>query len=56
MRVMCAWCLREGAPGLVEERAPLGDEQPTYGICASHRLELLVGRYLRTLALRSGPR
>jgi hypothetical protein len=49
MRVMCAWCLREGAPGLVEERA-------TYGICPSHRLELLIGRYLRVLAMGSGRR
>ena len=49
MRVMCAWCLQEGAPGLVEERPPLGDERPTYGICSSHRLEVLIGRYLRML-------
>lgn len=56
MRVICAWCLREGAQGLVEERAPLGDERETYGICPSHRLELLIGRYLRALAFGSGPR
>jgi hypothetical protein len=36
---------------VVEERAPLDDAQATYGICASHRLELLIERYLRTLEL-----
>jgi hypothetical protein len=51
MRVMCAWCLQEGAPGLVEERPPLGDERATYGICSSHRLEVLIDRYLRTIEL-----
>jgi hypothetical protein len=55
MRVLCAWCLKEGGPALVEERAPLGDERETYGICPSHRLELLIGRYLRTLASGSRP-
>jgi hypothetical protein len=56
MRVMCAWCLDEGAPGLVEERAPFGDERATYGICVAHRLELWIGRYLRTFALWTGSR
>jgi hypothetical protein len=53
MRVLCSWCLGEGGPALVEERPPLGDDRITYGICASHRLELLIGRYLRTLAAES---
>jgi hypothetical protein len=49
MRMLCAWCLREGGVVPVEERPPLGDEQTTYGICVSHRLEVLICRYLRTL-------
>jgi hypothetical protein len=53
MPVLCAWCLEEGGPALVEERAPLHDERATYGICASHRLELLIGRYLRTLMVET---
>jgi hypothetical protein len=53
MRVLCAWCIREGEPALVEERAPLADQRPTYGICVTHRLELMLGRYLRTLAFWS---
>lgn len=56
MRGMYAWCLGEGAPGLVNERSPLGAERATYGICPSHRLQVLIGHSLRTFALWSGPR
>jgi hypothetical protein len=48
MRVVCAWCQQDGEPLLLPEgQPPLDHEQATYGICASHRLELLVQRYLR---------
>lgn len=49
MRMVCAWCREEGEPLLPEGQPPLDNEQATYGICASHRLELAVQRYLRTL-------
>jgi hypothetical protein len=45
MHVLCAWCQEEGGPASMEERA--------YGICSSHRLALLLGRYLRTLTMES---
>ena len=52
MRIACSWCLGQGDPALVQVGAPLGDERATYGICASHRLEVLTGRSLRMLERR----
>lgn len=43
MRVLCAWCLKEGKPeaeALIGEREPLGDGQETHGICPHHRQEV----------------
>jgi len=52
MRVACSWCMGQEDPAPLEARAPLGDERVTYGICASHRREGLIGRYVRMLARR----
>ena len=52
MHLLCAWCLGRGGVALVWERAPLNDERPTYGVCASHRLELLIGRDALSPGLR----
>jgi len=41
MRVMCAWCEREGEPANLGERAPLDDPAKTHGICRRHTLALL---------------
>ena len=41
MRVMCAWCQREGEPASLGERAPLDDPAETHGICRRHTLGLL---------------
>ena len=41
MKVVCAWCLREGRPGLIGERAPLDDPAVTHGICLRHNEQLL---------------
>ena len=41
MRVVCAWCYREGQPGNLGEREPLDNPEPTHGICDRHRAELL---------------
>jgi len=36
MRVVCAWCRREGRPAFVCEKAPLGDDRETHSICQRH--------------------
>ena len=41
MRILCAWCCREGLPGYLGEREPLDDPQPTHGVCAQHKALLL---------------
>jgi hypothetical protein len=41
MKVICASCLREGAPGKAGERSPLEDPAPTRGICARHQEQSL---------------
>ena len=55
MRVGYAWRLRQEDPAPVEARAPFGDERATHGICASHRLGALIGRYVRALERRGRP-
>jgi hypothetical protein len=52
MRVACSWYLGQEDPALLKARAPLGDERVTYGICAPHRREVLIGRYVRMLERR----
>jgi hypothetical protein len=41
MHILCAWCCREGRPGYLGEREPLDNPQPTHGVCARHKVELL---------------
>ena len=41
MRVLCAWCCREGQPGYLGEREPLDNSDATHGICDRHRAEIL---------------
>jgi hypothetical protein len=41
MRVLCAWCCREGLPGYIGEREPLDNPEPTHGVCAHHKAQLL---------------
>jgi hypothetical protein len=41
MKVLCAWCCREGLPGYMGEHEPLDDPQPTHGICALHQAQIL---------------
>jgi hypothetical protein len=41
MKALCSWCLREGRPALLGERAPLDDPAETHGICRRHHLQLL---------------
>jgi hypothetical protein len=41
MRIVCAWCYREGQPGYLGEREPLDNPEPTHGICDRHRAAVL---------------
>ena len=41
MRVLCAWCCREGQPGYLGEREPLDNPEPTHGVCPHHKAQLL---------------
>ena len=36
MRVMCAWCVKEGEIGFLREKPPLADSNETHGLCLSH--------------------
>ena len=36
MRVICAWCQRQGRTGFLGYREPLADMSITHGICAEH--------------------
>lgn len=37
MKVICAWCQREGRSGFLREREPLDDASETHGICLRHQ-------------------
>jgi hypothetical protein len=41
MRIVCAWCGREGQPGYLGDREPLDNPDTTHGICAHHTALLL---------------
>lgn len=40
MKLLCAWCEKEGKPALMGEREPLDDPSETHGHCPEHRLEV----------------
>jgi CheY-like chemotaxis protein len=40
MRVVCAWCERDGRPGFLREQPPLEDSATTYGICDRHAADV----------------
>lgn len=40
MKVLCAWCEKEGKPALMGEREPLDDPSETHGLCPEHRLQV----------------
>jgi len=40
VRVVCAWCLKEGRPALVREKEPFEDPEETHGVCAVHKAML----------------
>lgn len=51
MRVLCAWCVKEGKPALIGEREPKEDGAETHGLCPDHRLEVeeQIAEYRRTM-------
>jgi hypothetical protein len=40
MRIICSWCRREGAIGLIGEKAPLEDFRETHSICKAHQIKV----------------
>ena len=36
MKVICAWCIRDGRRGFLREKAPLEDPRETHGLCDEH--------------------
>jgi hypothetical protein len=36
VKVLCAWCLKEGKPAFLGENKPLEDPTESHGICADH--------------------
>jgi hypothetical protein len=52
MRVLCAWCEREGRPALLREDPPFDDPLPTHGVCDEHSAHLMAAL---TEIMRSWP-
>ena len=40
MKLICAWCEKEGKPCLMAEVEPLADDSTSHGMCGEHRREL----------------
>lgn len=36
MKVLCAWCVRDGKPAFLREKLPLNDPSETHGLCGDH--------------------
>ena len=36
VKVLCAWCVRDGKPAFLREKLPLEDLSETHGLCADH--------------------
>ncbi|CAI4034102.1 hypothetical protein DNFV4_04546 [Nitrospira tepida] len=36
MKIVCAWCQREGKPGFIREIHPTVDQRVSHGICQAH--------------------
>ena len=41
MKVVCAWCERDGKPGYLGDREPLESSVTTHGICPTHSEQVL---------------
>lgn len=40
MKLVCAWCEKDGKPALLAIVEPVADERATHGICPEHRRQL----------------
>ncbi len=40
MKLVCAWCAKEGKPALMAEKEPLSDPTETHGLCPDHRKQV----------------
>ena len=46
MKIVCAWCAKEGKLTLVDEKAPVDDWRETHGVCPAHEAQLkMSGRH-----------
>ena len=36
MKIICAWCQRDGKPSLLGEKSPLTNQSETHSICWEH--------------------
>lgn len=48
MQIVCAWCRREGRPGLLGEKAPFDDRSETHSVCDRHRRRELEGLHAQS--------
>lgn len=42
MKVLCAWCVRDGRPAFLREKWPFEDPSETHGLCGDHFTSLSV--------------
>ncbi len=40
MKLLCAWCEKEGKPAFLADVEPLEDPSKTHGICPAHRRQV----------------
>lgn len=40
MKLVCAWCAKDGKPALMAEKEPLSDSTETHGLCPDHRKQV----------------
>jgi hypothetical protein len=40
MKLVCAWCVKDGKAGVLGDIEPLDDPAVTHGICPAHRQEI----------------
>jgi hypothetical protein len=53
MRLVCAWCEKDGKPALLALVEPIADERTTHGICPDHRAQLEEGLRAKRAALKA---
>lgn len=40
MKLVCAWCQKEGKPALLADKEPLDDPSESHGLCPDHRKQV----------------